>query len=208
MKTLTNKNLWKWMVLAIISSSAIIACNKKDDGGGVATVLPTVNCYQGQLPPAGYSCIYDGSGALYAGSGNLVNNVQFSHTTFGLEGMISLTATSTNSYTDFNDPRIPAKYAGGFTAQGTININSDIYCNNVPLRGSYTLNGGTGMYSWGVLSGFIWQLSGPANVQLISSGSSVLVGDINGLSRDGNNRLGLSVTVHVNGQYCGYIYTR
>ena len=208
MKTLTHKNLWKWMILAVISSSAIIACSKKNDDGGSAAALPNINCYAGQVVPAGYNCIYDGGGSIYGGSGNLINNVQFSHTSFGLEGTISLTATSADSYVDFNDPRIPAKYSGGFTAQGTVNFTSNVYCNGIPLQGSYNLIGNQGMYTWGVLSGFVWDLSGPTNIQLKSSGSSVLVGDVNGLSRDGMNRIGLSVTVHVNGQYCGYLYTR
>ena len=212
MKTLSvkqkAKNFLKLTLLSLLSMAAIVSCSKKnDDGAAQPPVLPTVSCANGQVAPAGYTCLYN-DGALFAGSGNLVNNVQFSHSSIGLEGVVSLTASSTNSYVDFNDPRIPAKYSGAFTAQGTVNISSDVYCNGIPLRGTYTLTGTQGMYSWGVLSGFVWNLVGPANLQLISSGPSVLVGDMNGLSRDGNNRIGLSVTVHVNSQYCGYIYTR
>jgi hypothetical protein len=201
------KNLTKWMLFSAISMSIMVACKKNNDSAPEAQAVPTMNCAVGQVAPAGYNCIYN-NGNLFAGAGNLINNVQFSYSSIGLEGVVSLTATSANSYVDFNDPMVPAKYSGAFSAQGTVKFGSDIYCNGIPLAGDYVLSGTEGMYSWGVLSGFVWNLTGPTNMQLRSAGSSVLVGDINGLSRDGNNRVGLSVTVHVNGQYCGYIYTR
>jgi len=206
MKTFNSQN--QWILLLAVSTAIMAACQKKNDSAPEPQPIPTMNCAVGQVAPAGYNCVYNNNGNLYAGAGSLINNVQFSYSTIGMEGVVSLTATSANSYVDLNDPRIPAKYSGAFSAQGTVKFGSDVYCNGIPLAGDYVLSGTDGMYTWGVLSGFVWNLSGPTNMQLRASGSSVLVGDINGLSRDGNNRIGLSVTVHVNGQYCGYIYTR
>lgn len=200
---------FKLSLLALLSVAAMIACQKKDDGGGSS--VQTINCYQGQIAPEGYVCnynggIYDGSG-MYGG-GNLINNVQFEHSSIGLTGVVSLSANSSMGFVDFNDPRLPAKYFGNVTAQGTVNINSNVTCNNMSLAGQYTLNSSQGMYSAGILSGFTWILTGPVNLELRAAGSSVLYGDMNGLTRDGMNRIGLSVGVYVNNQYCGYIYTR
>ncbi len=204
----------KLSILALLSVLALIACQKKDDGAG-AQSLQTINCYNGQIAPQGYTCIYNGGGIYdgggYYGGGNLINNVQFQHDSIGLSGVLSLTANSGSSFMDFNDPRLPAKYFGNVTAQGSVNFTSNVTCNGVPLTGNYNLSGSQGMYSMGILSGFNWNLTSTVNglnIQLVSSGSSVLYGDVNGLTRDGMNRIGLSVSVYVNNQYCGYIYTR
>lgn len=193
------KNIFTTTILSALAVLTIVACNKKSDGGSSPEVVVS-NC--------GVNACINPNGPIYAGSGNLANNVRFSYAPLGLEGAVSLTAISTNSFVDYNDPSLPAKFYGAFAAQGTVTMQTNLMCGNIPLSGSYVLTGSEGMYSAGILSGFIWNLSGPTNIQLIASGSSVLYGDVNGLLRDGNTRMGLSVSVYVNNQYCGYIYTQ
>ncbi|PIS10228.1 MAG: hypothetical protein COT73_10470 [Bdellovibrio sp. CG10_big_fil_rev_8_21_14_0_10_47_8] len=193
------KTFSKWTITSVAVLGIFVACGKKDDGGGSNTVapLPVVSCYQGQVPPTGYSCSYNSGG--YA-NGNLLNNLQFDDG-LSFTGRLSLTATSANI--DLNHPSAYAMYNGPVAISGQLTVTNGGALCGAP-NGTYNFNG-QATYMGGTISGLDLTVNGPAAIRFV--GAAVIYNP-NGVSRDSaTNRLTLQVNASVNGGSCGYIMT-
>lgn len=197
------------LIAAAVLSLSLVACGKKDGGGGSGTTplyphSPCIGCAGNQQP--------------------LLIGVQAHHSEIrmGLD-----VYGDSNLGVNLNDPKAIVAYRGPLTIQGNAVISSNNLCG---ARGNYslrTINPGT--ISWGMVSGSSPMASGAmgfgyptmANTRMIIEGIStdgsgpnitIQVQDgqfynssVSGLHRDSqNNRLGLNFAVLVGGNPCGY----
>lgn len=208
MKNKKTNNKAKLMVLSVISGLILSACNPRNDNDPVSQPTTSViACVPGQLPPTGYICSYNGQpgGPIYGGVGDLVNNVRFTYSSVGLEGVMSLTAVNVNNPAILNQENAPSVYSGQFSAQGTLTIQNGNGLCNAPV-GNYTISVNSGLYNIGYISNVVLVATGPGTIELQGSGALYAVSG--GLRRDNQNiRIGLTAQVRVNGLPCGTIST-
>lgn len=200
MKTMSS--IAKWTVAATSVLSLMVACGKKDDGGGSVAENPCANTYNG-TGTNGVQCINGNPIVQNTGVGNLLNNVQF--TSWYMSGTISISAM--NGGVDLANPAAYAVYSGPIGIHGTAQVLQQL-C-GAPA-GNYTIvsNNQAGYYYSGVIQNLNLTLQGPTTIQLIGSWMTSQVYNPQGLAINASgNRIGMNVQVIVNGQPCGSLST-
>jgi hypothetical protein len=196
------RNMIQTILVATVSVVLMVACNKK--GGDSAPQPPPVplqpTCVMGQVTAPGMLCV---NGLLIpnpAGTGDLLNNVEF--TTSYMSGNVSLGSMGGAQNVNQYGQELIFTYSGQVNVSGTIQVLSNSLC-GAPI-GGYSVQGTGNIWS-GSMNNLTLTISGPANMNLMIY--SAVVTNPNGLQRDGaGNRLGiLGAMLTVNGVPCGSV---